>query len=476
MNNFWSMRIPSLFVLTIIIIGIGITSYLVKIGAIPFLQASPGENPQDIRITNITDNSFTVTYKTSSLVIGSVSLGTDQNLGQVALDDRDQSTGIPSEYILHSITIRNLLPSTKYYYTIISGKTTYLNRNLPFVITTFPKITSPPFAQNPLTGKVQLANGSIPTETLVYVTSQDAQTLSTLIKSNGLYIIPLNGLRTEIGNSYSQLSKSILLQIFATDGNNQSNATIFAGGNAPVPTITLSNNYDFTLNTIPLPTTSSLNSALPLFPFDTSIQPEPKIETPSKNETFTDSQPLLKGKAPPNTTVQIEIHSQNPTIQTVTTDQYGNWVYRPKTPLGPGQHTITITARDQNGILRTLQQIFTIFPSGTQVAEAATPSATPTVFVTPTQIPTQQPTPTLTLTSTPSPTSTPIPSPSPTISTPTPTVLISTPSITPITSPTASVTKIGATGNNDLIFIGGGTLVTTAIGIVLFLLGSSIPL
>ena len=76
----------------------------------------------------------------------------------------------------------------------------------------------------------------------------------------------------------------------------------------------------------------------------------------------------------------------------MVTDAYGNWTFRPTTPAIAWEHTITMVARDVSGILRTITQSFTVFASGTQVSESATPSATP--VVTPTSVPISTPIPT----------------------------------------------------------------------------------
>lgn len=458
--NIWNKRIPTLLSLGLVLIGIAATSYLTFTGVITIGRAAPGENPQAIRITNITDTSFTVTYTTSESVIGSLSTGTDSSLGQVVLDDRDQPSGIPSQYQLHSITARNLKPLTKYFFAVSSGKTTYLNRDAPFTIITGPHIAGTPPAEVPVAGSIELVSGESPPEAIVYISSQNGETLSTLAKSNGLYIVPLNSMRTSDLNSYNTFTDASTLQLLIVGETETSRVALFANKRNPVPKITLSNNYDFTLNTSPVASTSGSFIGFPAFSLDNSIQPQPKIETPSKNQQFTDQQPLLQGKGLPNQTVNIIIHSQTIIQSTVTTDQYGNWTYRPTTPLPPGQHTISITTPDQNGILRTLQQTFTVFASGTQVAEAATPSATPTTFV---PTPTNTPIPILTT----APTT--IPSLSPTL---TPTLgVTSTPTIlTPIPSGPTPKPTIAPTGNNTLVTSGIITLVTTAAGVVLFLI------
>jgi len=112
--------------------------------------------------------------------------------------------------------------------------------------------------------------------------------------------------------------------------------------------------------------------------------------------------------------------------------------------------------------MRTLQQIFTVFPLGTQVAEAATPSATPQRNNTNSNTDNNSytsPTPTSVLSPTPTITSVP-PTPTPTI--------VQSPTSLPINY-SSTHAKSSSTGNNSLIVIGGATLVTTVIGIVLFL-------
>jgi len=67
------------------------------------------------------------------------------------------------------------------------------------------------------------------------------------------------------------------------DGNsNESRITILASKRNPVAQIVLGNNYDFTIDTTPLASTSASPIGFPVFALDTSIQPQPKIETQQK--------------------------------------------------------------------------------------------------------------------------------------------------------------------------------------------------
>lgn len=456
-ESFWEKRIPTLLAVFLLMIGLGVTTYLVQTQTNWFGHASPSETPQQVRITNLTDSSFTLTYITTDKVIGSVAYGKDSSLGQVGLDDRDQTSGVPSPYQVHSITVRNLTPNTQYSFSISSGASTYLNNNALFTIKTFDKVTDTPPTQDPIAGKLLNADGTNPAEALVYITIPNAQTISTTLKASGLYIIPTNSLRTADGKSYITISPTTNMQLLAigSDGSS-SHVVISASTRNPVPTINLGSDYDFSVGITPLASSSALPVNFPNFGLDANIQvTEVQITQPTNNESFSDQQPLFKGTASPNSQVQITIHSDVVTTQ-VSTDSSGAWTYRATTPLPPGQHTITITSKDALGIIHTIQKTFVILASGTQVVEAATPSATPIVK--------------LTLTPSPSPSQGPVQV--------TPTIMLTlTPPAQGITvKPTHTPGSLPPTGNESIITGGIVGIITTVIGLGVFLLSRGVTL
>ncbi len=446
-KGFWDQKIPTLLGLFLIVLGIGVTSYLSVIGVNQFGHAAPSENPQYIRITNITDTSFTVTYTTDARVIGSINVGKTASLGQVVLDDRDQAQGVPNPYGVHSITVRNLEPKTQYFFSITSGSTTYLDTTKPFTTTTGASMTTTPSDQIPLAGRVIYPQYS--TEALIYVTAANGQTLSAIVKPTGIYAVPLNDIRTKELTSPLSLNGATI-QILVRDNTDQSQVSISNATINPVPTITLGSNYDFTVSQNPVASTSASFSGFPTFALDTTVVATPQITVPQQGESFTDAQPLLQGKAVPNSTVDITIHSNDPITATVKTDANGNWAYRPTTPLAPGQHTIIIKTTDASGIIKQIQQSFTVYAEGSQVSQSATPSATviPTIATT-------------------TPTNTPVTTP-----TTSPTIAQSVPTATPSMVITTTITPkptLPPTGNESAITAGIIGLVTTTLGIFLFI-------
>ena len=177
-ESFWNKKIPTILGILIITIGVGITTFLVSQSTLLKSNASLSDEPKDVRITNVTDTSFTVSYATDEQVAGSLNYGKDKNLGQSALDDRDQQSGNLANYNMHNITVRLLSSQTQYFFTITSGQDSFLNNGQPFTATTGPALASPS-AQEPMTGKIILPDGTAPSEGLVYATMDGAQVIST---------------------------------------------------------------------------------------------------------------------------------------------------------------------------------------------------------------------------------------------------------------------------------------------------------
>lgn len=89
-----------------------------------------------------------------------------------------------------------------------------------------------------------------------------------------------------------------------------------------------------------------------------------QILEPEQNAEVTTSQPVIRGKAPPGSTVTIVIHSDAGTTTTVTADANGNWVYTPTTPLDPGPHSVVASAQTAAGTTQTSTTSFVVAGAG----------------------------------------------------------------------------------------------------------------
>ncbi|MEK7534153.1 MAG: hypothetical protein AAB600_02335 [Patescibacteria group bacterium] len=257
-NTFWDKRIPTLLSILLIGTSIVMTSILVKSSTVFVSRADITQTPQNVKITNILDTSFTVSYTTEVENIGSVNFGTDKNLGQTALDDRDQGEGIRPHKV-HSFTLHYLKPATQYFFTITSGQNTFLNNNMPYETTTAPKPQITQITQTPITGKIVLPTGESPKEALVYAKVSKAQEISSLSKTDGTYLLALNSLLSQDLSSPVTLDKNNVIKMIITNGVLKSSVLLQGAQINTIPVITLSNDYDFTQKTAP---TSSKSAVL----------------------------------------------------------------------------------------------------------------------------------------------------------------------------------------------------------------------
>lgn len=412
-KTFLNKRIPTFLGIFLIVVGLMLTTYLVQTGVITLGRAAPGYTPENVRISNITNSSFTISYITQEASVGSISYGLDENLSQVALDDRDQQNGSVTPTTIHYVTIRNLQSKTKYFFRISSNQTTFLNNDVPFATITGPTLTDNLPSQKPLAGQI-LFESENSKEAIVYLNSKNAQTISTRVSPDGNYTLPLNSLRNQELTSYVTFENDQIITMLVASSEGTSSVTLMSQIN-PVPPVSLANNYDFTLNTSPISTQAAVPLGFPSFSANPLITKDPQIVTPKKDEGFVDDQPLLKGVASPSAEVKIIIHSEDLIEDKVVADKNGNWTYRPKTPLSPGEHSVSIITRNKAGILKTITQSFIVYASGSQIA-LTTPSVTPIPSISPTPSvsePTPTPTPTITPTNTPVPTVSQSPLPQP---------------------------------------------------------------
>jgi len=389
-SKLFNKRIPAIFGIGFVILAIILTTIIVKTQTALKSKGSNSEQPQNVKVTNVSDDSFTITYQTDVPVTGSVNFGKDRKLGNTELEDLDKEKGSFTPHNIHSITVKKLTPVTKYQLVIVSGQNTFLNSGVPFRIETGPSISFPSAMQTKVKGKVVLPNGNPPIEALVYLSSDNSQLLSTVVGKNGEFNFSLKDLRSEDLSSYFTAYENTSFKLEAIGKSLKSTVSISLNNLDSIPTITLSNDYDFTQELIPL---ASKSAGAETVSFPTiATKPgssKPQILNPKKNQSFTDQQPQFRGTSLPNETVEITIHSDENIQTQVKADSNGNWVYRPPNTLSPGIHTITIKTRDSSGILTTLTQSFTV------LAESATLTPTPLpptiIILSPTVTPTPPP-------------------------------------------------------------------------------------
>ncbi len=371
-QSFWDRKIPTLIALLIITLSIAVTTFLVRGGSFFQIKAGPEADPENIQITNISDAAFTVSYTTDDEVIGTLNFGSEVSLlDSVVLDDRDQLSQSVNKYKAHSITLRNLDPETTYYFTITSADKKYLKNNSPYKAKTGGKVDKDPSSQVPLSGRIALPDGSFPSDGLVYVNIDEAQKLSTYIKNDGTYILPLNSIRNLSLSDYLTIDANSIIGMEIYSQDLFSSVSVSPNDISPVPLISLSSTYDFSNALEESSSSNPQTSRSGVFPTFGAIKKleEPQILTPSSDEEFNDPKPMFSGTAVPNETVQISIHSDENIEAQITVGGNGRWTYSPPKELSAGQHTITITTKDKQGMLKTITKNFTVFAAPTSTIQ-----------------------------------------------------------------------------------------------------------
>lgn len=183
-SRFNRLKIPTLLGLGIIIIGIMGGVFLVLRNQTFVTQATPSLISQSITLTNIEEDSVTISWQTSSDVPGFVSYGQSSPNEQTLLDDRDGN--IPKPHLTHYVTIKNLLPKTTYQFKIVSGKFT---SEIHEFTTSAPTQSQTGF--RPVIGFVFDGNKPLE-EGIAYLSISQAVTQSSLIKNMGNFLIPLS--------------------------------------------------------------------------------------------------------------------------------------------------------------------------------------------------------------------------------------------------------------------------------------------
>jgi hypothetical protein len=173
-----------------------------------------------VLITNITDTSFTVVWRSNQAQEGYVKYGTEKSdLSNELRDTRDNLTTM-NPYVTHFVESDKIEPETTYYFEIYSGDEIYDNNGEKYSVTTFATLSSPP----PLDIKDgSIVNGDNLSDWIVVFSVIDSDELGTqgsstyvsaLPDENGEWYITVGDTRNQEGTLYFSYSDSDILQAF----------------------------------------------------------------------------------------------------------------------------------------------------------------------------------------------------------------------------------------------------------------------
>jgi len=397
-------KLPTILGIIILIIGLAAGVFLVTQGQEIFLRASPEITPNQIKVTNITDNSLTLSWTTQKETSGFIKYGESPSLEKTLADDRDQLSGETGAFTTHYVTLVNLKPSTTYYYKIGSEGKVFPTQGQPY------ESQSAMVAQGLLppsdvaSGIVSKPDGTPAEGAIVYLSMANTSPLSVQVKSSGSWLIPLNTARTTDLNLFTEYDKEAqVIDVFVEAGSlGHSSAVTTTKNDNPVPPITLGETYDFRQYTEPSaitpPAEITLTPALTATPSGFSpgeLLPTPtatptgelSIINPEQGEDLNALKPEFTGTGPPGKLVEIVVESPSSYTGTIKVNGDGSWDWSPPADLEPGTHTIKITYGGQ-----TVSRTFTVLAAGESDLPAYT--ATPSATISPSPTPTLKPTPT----------------------------------------------------------------------------------
>lgn len=421
-------RIPTLLGVFILVIALIAGTLLLGKGPGVFApRATPTTTPTKIKVTNVTDNSFTISFLTEESTPGFVKYGTQPGtVNSQASDDRDQLSGTISDFKTHHVTVRGLQPTTTYYYTLGTGSgATFDNNGSPFTIKTTARNGAPAAAKT-IYGSVSTQANTPADGAIVYIALANAGEMSSLVKSSGSWAVPLSNARTTDGSGYAKITDTdnIILSVQGQLPTDVISYTTTVAEAQPVPTLTfgaltqsVGSSPVPSASPAPTPDSTPINSIPPEAPHiplglgggDASSSATATSSATKKTVTILDlekeepqslttSQPTVIGKAPPNVTVTLEIHSDANIQQYVVADADGNFsldIASLSQTLEPGPHTATYSYTDPTTnqvVTRTIH--FTVESSTQQIAQAPFGSGNPYPPTTPT--PTLTPNPSIT--------------------------------------------------------------------------------
>lgn len=238
------LKIPTVLGLGIIIIGIIIGVFLVLQGKTFITHAYPDLTPKNITISNISDNSATISWETDGATVGFVTYGQESSEENPVLDERDgiPPNGKPNPHTTHYVIIKKLMPKTEYKFKVVSGSST--KSQAKTFTTSNPQAAT---SKQPVIGTV-LDNDTPLEEGIAYLKIDSATIQSALIKTKGGFLIPLNNILSTGSNEPMALTDETIAKIEVVSTKGTAGISFKISQSQHLPVLKLGDNLDLTEN------------------------------------------------------------------------------------------------------------------------------------------------------------------------------------------------------------------------------------
>jgi hypothetical protein len=311
-----------------------------------------------VTVTNVSDTSFTVNWTTDVPLAGrgSVVFGTSTANVTVGVVEQGMVAGARGD--VHSVTIRDLSPSTTYYVAVVDAGVTENNGGQYYQVTTGPSLTNPVLNRY-ATGQVLQADGRTPAAgVLVTLTVLDnaglngtsgpttSAPLSALTDAQGTWQIPLNPRTTDNRNLFNYAVNGPDFVLVTVEGGGLGAVypaqsfplSADSTGKVAVPALTLAATTiptdtpviaTATFTATPIPTvtataTPTLTAVSTPTSTPTAVAPSPTVTPLSRQTEIPLATPLVPAVTPPGPTVlpvpsrpPAPANQGNPAITTV---------------------------------------------------------------------------------------------------------------------------------------------------------------
>lgn len=360
--------------------------------------------PQSVKITNIADNKFSVSWTTQAPTVGYVEYGSvGEKLDKQKGDDRGESyTGLT-----HHITVTDLQPATNYAFRILSGERSqrFDNNGSVYTAQTGVTISSVPAARS-LYGSVSGASE----DTIVYIALPDAQPASITLNSSGNYSVPLSTIRSgDLTQFVSYDPAATIVALTLDNGVAKSEVNVSTTNITPVPTIAMGQNADYRAApgqeepvvsqiaqiepqamTDPIatsePSTSMTAQPVEIFNVEPLSNPEINVVTTGsytltnpavEGEVLSTTKPEFRGTGAANAEIQLSVTGQKTVSDKLRIGASGAWTWTPAIALPLGKQKITISYKDKEGKAQTIVRNFSVTAASatSEPAFVSTPSA-----------------------------------------------------------------------------------------------------
>lgn len=360
------LTIPSILGILILVMAVSGAVFLVQRQQQIASRANIEAVPQNIKVTNISDTGFTVTWMTKVKTTGVATVSKPGGQSLTFIDT------IGNSYV-HSAEASGLTPDTTY---TVFGTTQAKTNKDPLVA----KTTS--------SGTVFTAAGTPAKKTLVFWEIEGVNSVSTVTSDEGNYVAPIG-----------PASDNNLVTITAQAGpEGVARAEIYYRVIKNVPPLVLGQIHDFknlTGNEIadssipeadiqaPVATPQTTDGPEPVLSLNSFIADETLNQTTTttvtldsldEGETISKTRPEFFGSAPAQTKITVTLESEMQTAD-ITSSLSGKWSWSPNKAIAEGPHKITLSWKNTSGVLQTITRNFVVSAAEQNPGFVATPSA-----------------------------------------------------------------------------------------------------